>query len=101
MTDTPPPVDDDIVGQVVERAADKAAAAAAQDPTSYAGLSRLEALAAIGALLVINIANLVITIDNRNEVNGNRRNQATICKLLEDIASPGTVDAATIAECFK
>lgn len=61
------PHEDDIITQVVEKAAEKAAVAATSAPVCKSGMNRAEALASILVLIVLNVAALFLNIQVRSD----------------------------------
>jgi hypothetical protein len=96
---------DDVVGRVVEKAAQKVANSVTSSPSPKATMSRVEAWGAIIALIILNVASLIATITLRNDHEHltnttieNRHTTQAACELIGQ-AVPN-VDPAKLARCL-
>jgi hypothetical protein len=94
---------ENLVEQTIERAAQKVADGA----TTANGtpvLSRIESLAVVAVLAVLNLANLWVAVDNRSNAAAHRDDFKAVCQLIiEELPSEqNTTDLARrFAECLK
>lgn len=100
MTDTPHPDDDDLVGQVVERAADKVAGAV---PPPIPGLRRREAFVALAVIFIMLVTDMFLDIQARNESKINQHKIEAACKIavLSEGAQSANATALRLADCLR
>lgn len=107
MTDIPPPdplpASEDLVGQVVERAATKVAEASSSSLiVSPPVFGRLESWAIIIALFALLLINIVLNVQTKNAVYSNTKKIEAACKLahLSQGAQAAPTGPIRVAECL-
>jgi hypothetical protein len=102
-TNALPPDSDDLVGQVVERAATKVADAAIAPAAGRLDRWIYVGVFGVATLLVAAIANLVLNVQTKNAVEKNERKIEALCKIAS--LSQGAQDAPQLplrlAECIE
>ena len=104
MTEHLPPEPDDIVGQVVERAATKVAEASNSAMTVTPPVfSRIESWVIVAVIMIALVANLILNVQTKNVAAENQGKIEAACKLaaLSQGAQQAPTGAVRLAECLK
>lgn len=102
MTDEPQLPPENLVEQAVERAGEKLAQAAGPIATGGPVLKRWESLAVVAVLVILNLANIVLSYQARTATQGNAQDHNELCLLMAEAIPTDSQDAtAKLAECLK
>lgn len=100
----PPPAGlppEDLVGQAVERAAEKVAAVTVSNGRS--GMNRTEGLICVAVLVILNFAVLFVGLRTYNDIQAHKEDFGAMCEVFVNFAPPErtTELAKALAACLR
>lgn len=114
MTDEPQPQENDhpnngpqlhpdnLVEQAVERAGEKLAQAAGPIATGGAVLNRLESMAVVAIIIILQLATLMFVYQAKSSSTGNRERLKSLCEVTTLFAPPNMPGVAEkLAKCLR